>query len=399
LDHSLRVLHIINSLDPRQGGTVECVRQVGSAVASKGHTVEVAVCGDVPEHEWLPSFPISAHPLGPAFGKYAYTPRLRGWLREHGKNFDVWIINGLWQYQGLGASRIARELGIPYFVYAHGMLDPWNRRASPAKYVKKLLYWIVAEHLTLEHAVAVLFTSQEESILARSYFPWHRWKELVVGNGVSEPPVLASDHKTKFRLAHSIPEGKKVMLFLSRIHPKKGIEILLKAFASLPSTRAHTILVIAGDGDEGYIDSLKRLSHTLGLDEVVRWVGPLYNEQKWEAFSVADLFVLPSHQENFGIVVAEALAMGKPICTTTGVNIHRYIEDYDAGIICGDNEHDLKAALSRWEGITSSEAADLGRNARRCFDEQFRVARASDVLIEAMQKAVADARGARSATP
>ena len=275
------------------------------------------------------------------------------------------------------------------------MLDPWNRRASPAKYLKKLLYWLLAERLTLENATAVVFTSQEESVLARRYFPVHRWKELVVGNGVSEPPLLANDHKASFRLLHAIPEGKKVMLFLSRVHPKKGIEILLRAFASLPSMHAQTMLVIAGNGDKGYIDSLVRLTRALGLADFVRWVGPLYDERKWEAFSVADLFVLPSHQENFGIVVAEALAMGKPVCTTTSVNIHSLIEDYSAGIICRDTERDLTAALVKWDGMSSKEIASLRLNARRCFEEQFRVGDAADLLVQAMQRAVAQAGNAK----
>ena len=120
---TLRILHVINSLDPREGGTVECVRQIGGSLSRAGHAVEVAVCRDLPDADWLGSFPLKSYPLGPGVGKYSYTPRLRRWLREHGLNYDAWIINGLWQYQGLGASRVAKELGIPYFVYPHGMLD------------------------------------------------------------------------------------------------------------------------------------------------------------------------------------------------------------------------------------------------------------------------------------
>jgi glycosyltransferase involved in cell wall biosynthesis len=321
-------------------------------------------------------------------GKYAYTPKLRKWLRAHGSNFDAWILNGLWQFQGVGASRVARELGIPYFVYPHGMLDPWNRRANPIKYVKKFLYWLLAERAMLEHAKRVLFTSKEESILARRYFPAAKWRDLVVGNGIAEPPTLNEGHEDRFREKHSILAHQGILLFLSRIHPKKGIDVLLRTFASMDRLRTENVLVIAGTGEEAHVQSLKELTSSLGLDESVRWVGPLYEQSKWEAFSAADLFVLPSHQENFGIAVAEALAVGTPVCTTTGVNIYKLIEQYEAGIVCRDNETDLRTALEYWQGLTARQLSDLKSNARRCFEEQFRVAAASNRLLAAITAAI-----------
>lgn len=387
----LRVLHIIDSLDPRQGGTVECVRQVGAAVAARGHAVEVASCRDVPGDAWLASFPLKVHALGPALGKYAYTPRLRAWLREQGRAFDAWIINGLWQFHGLGASRIAHRLGVPYFVYAHGMLDPWSRRAAPLKYVKKLAYWAAAERWMLDHAAAILFTSQEESVLARGYFPVAGWREQVVGNGIADPPRVARADADGFRAAHGIDAGKQVVLSLGRIHPKKGIDLLLRAFASLPAARERLVLVVTGEGEAGYVESLRQLGGTLGIEANVRWTGGLYGAEKWNAFAASDLFVLPSHQENFGIALVESLAAGVPVCTTTGVNIHPMVTRYGAGFVCRDDAGEVAACLARWIAMGEGEKDAMRAAARRCFEEQFRVEAAAARLLEALHAAIGTA--------
>jgi glycosyltransferase involved in cell wall biosynthesis len=385
---ALRILQIIGSLHPRHGGTVECLRQIGGALARGGHAVEVVACSDLADAGWLTDFPLRAHALGPGFGSYGYTPRLKPWLAANGARFDAWIVHGLWQYPGFGASRLAHRMGIPYLIYAHGMLDPWNRRATPLKYAKKLLYWLAAERWTLEHAAALVFTSDEERSLATRYFPSGRWREAIVGNGISEPPAPGSGAAQRFRAAQGIPLAKRILLYLGRIHPKKGIDLLMHAFSSLPAARESCVLVIAGPGDASYVESLKASSAELGIEDAIRWAGPLYGGDKWQAFSAADLFVLPSHQENFGIALVESLASGTPVCTTTGVNIHDQLERCNAGIICRDDEHGVAAALARWLALGEDEKTMLRSNARRCYEAHFRVDLASAKLIDAIGHAI-----------
>lgn len=385
---ALRILQLINSLDPRQGGTVECVRQIGTSLRGEGHCVEVVVCGDPPDRNWLNSFPLKVHALGPGYGKYAYTPRLKKWLLDHGREYDAWIINGLWHYQGLSASRMAASLGIPYFVYAHGMLDPWSRRATPVKYIKKLLYWIFFERQTARNANAVVFTTPDEAVLARRYFPMWSWRELVVGNGIAEPPPRPQDAAAAFRSNLSIPGERRIVLFLSRIHPKKGIDLLLHAFADSSVLRQDCQLVIAGDGERAHVDEVHALARRLGLDQSVSLPGALYGHSKWQAFYACDVFALPSHQENFGIAVVEAMAAGAPIITTTAVNIHSTVDAYGAGIICRDDKDDVRTALERWHGLDMNALTSMRRNARRCYEEQYRIDVASHKLLSAMQTAI-----------
>jgi glycosyltransferase involved in cell wall biosynthesis len=381
----LRILHVINSLHPSEGGTVECVRQVAGQVTRNGHAVEAVAIADKPDAEWLTRFPIKAHGLGPAFGRYAFSTKLRGWLRRHGRTFDAWIINGLWQYQGFGASRIADELGVPYLIYAHGMLDPWNRRAAPLKYAKKFVYWLAAEKRTLERAKAVIFTSDEEALLANKYFPSCRWRGVVVGNGVAEPPQISKEAISAFRNKWRISDGQKILLFLSRVHPKKGVDILIEAFGALGA--ADFTLIVAGGGDSSYVGALKELAKRHKIDQRVIWTGPLYDAEKWEAFCAADLFVLPSHQENFGIAVAEALACSTPVCTTTGVNIHSYVTKYGAGLVCQDRTADVAAALRRWSSMSEEQKSEHRLNARRCFEREFRISTAVDKLLSVITQA------------
>ena len=383
---ALRILQIIDSLDPRHGGAVESLRQITTSLARSGHDVEVA-CADRPGDAWLGDFPFATHPLGPARGRFAYAAALRPWLAARGAGFDAWVINGLWQYPGLVAARTARRLGIPYFVYPHGMLDAWNRRRQPLKYLKKFAYWLAVERVTLEGAQALLFMSDAEALRARDCFPLARWKALVVGGGVAAPPTIHRDDIEAFRDRHAIAADSRVLLYLGRIHPKKGIDVLLKCAAG-PSIDPRFVLVIAGEGEPGYEARLRELAVSLGLAARVRWVGPLYGARKWAAFGCAELFLLPSHQENFGVALVESLATGTPVCTTTAVGIHAAVTQYDAGLICGDDEASLASALARWQAKAPDEVGACRVRALRCFEEQFEVGSASRRLADAIARAV-----------
>jgi glycosyltransferase involved in cell wall biosynthesis len=381
----MRILHVINSLNPQEGGTVECVRQIGTAVRAVGHTVEVVACKDTALDSWIDSFPFKVHALGPGIGKYAFSAKLRGWLLEFGRQYDVWIINGLWQYQGVCASRAAGALRIPYFVYAHGMLDPWSRRAHPLKYFKKLAYWLAIERSTLQRAQAVLFTSEEEARLAPGFFDSLNWRPIVVGNGVAEPPVQDARQTIGFRDKYGLAGTRPIWLFLSRLHPKKGIENLLAALPGILSKPNAPIVVIAGGGDIIYQKDLRALAKRLGIESDVIWTGPLYGAEKWAAFNLAELFILPSHQENFGIVVAEALSVGLPVCITRQVNIWPAIVEGGAGLVCNDDQAALDLALKHWIHLGAEEKSEFRRRARQCFEDNFQIDAAATRLLEAIQ--------------
>lgn len=160
----MKILHLLSTIDPRAGGPTEGVRQSGVDMKSLGHEVEVVTLDD-PAAPWLAAFPLTVHALGPSRGNYGLTPHLVPWLKSHAAQFDAVIINGLWQYHSYGAWKALRELDVPYYVFPHGMLDPWFKRTYPLKHLKKSLYWPWAEYRVLRDARRVLFTADEERLL------------------------------------------------------------------------------------------------------------------------------------------------------------------------------------------------------------------------------------------
>ncbi len=193
----MRILHLTATLDPAAGGPVEGVRQSAIALAALGHHVEAASL-DAPDAPFVADFALPVAALGPGQGKYGRTPHLVPWLREQGSQFDAVIVNGLWQYHSLAAWQALHGLGARYYVFPHGMLDPWFKRTYPLKHLKKWLYWPWAEYRVLRDAQAVLFTTEEERVLARQSFWLYRAREQVVSYGTGKPPADATRHAEHF---------------------------------------------------------------------------------------------------------------------------------------------------------------------------------------------------------
>lgn len=388
----MRILHIISTTDPAYGGPVESVAQLGTCLSSMGVTVQVAACADSPDAEWLKRYPLEVHALGPGLGNYGYSPRLVPWLRDHGGGYDVWIINGIWHYHAVATARVARELRKPYLVYTHGMLDPWSRRAHPLKYVKKLVYWTLFEQFTLRHASAVCFTAQEEARLSRQYFPMGAWRSFVVGAGVESPESPESGSQDELLSRYAELRGKRVWLFLSRLHAKKGLDLLLRSFAKAAREDAALHLLVVGAGERSYVAKMRSLARKLGLESRTTFAGPMYGPEKWRAYRMAELFVLPSHQENFGIVVAEALAVGLPVCISNRINIWKEVADSAAGLVCDDDVQSLDRALEGWNRLSGEERDEYGVRARACFEAHFHIRQAASRLLD-MVRAAKEGRG------
>jgi len=214
---------------------------------------------DAPADPWVRGCPLSVHALGPGRGNYGYAPRFSRWIRERHAHYDAVIVQGLWQYSSFGVWRALRGTSTPYFVFPHGMLDPWFKRTYPLKHLKKLLYWPWAEYRVLRDAAAVLFTSEEERRLARESFSPYRCHELVVNYGTAAPEIDLARAREEFFDSFPQLRGRRFLLFLGRLHEKKGCELLLKAFAAQRNpVRADQSLdlVIAGPcADEAYRDN------------------------------------------------------------------------------------------------------------------------------------------------
>jgi glycosyltransferase involved in cell wall biosynthesis len=384
----MKILRSIHTVNPALGGPIESVKQSSALLSRRGHVVEI-ISLDAPDDPWVRESPVPVHALGPGRGGYGYAPRFSDWIKQRHADYDAVIVHGIWQYNSFGVWRALRGTATPYFVFPHGMLDPWFKRTYPLKHIKKLLYWPWAEYRVLRDAAAVLFTSEEERRLARESFSLYRCKEVVVNYGTAAPALdLESAREDFFR---DLPKlrGQHFLLFLGRLHVKKGCDILIEAFAALRSSSGRNAplhLVLAGPcADEEYLLHLKQLAAAATKDDgSITFTGMLTGNRKWGAFSAAEAFVLPSHQENFGIAVAEALSCGTPVLISNKVNIWREIEADQAGYVENDDLAGTTALLKRWVATAADIRTAMQDSAKECFARRFEIERATDSLLKVL---------------
>lgn len=380
----MKLLRVIATLDPRHGGPAAGLRAITPALTALGHESHF-VSMDAPEHAQRFSDIGIIHALGPSHGGYAFSPRLEPWLSEHADEYDAVFVHGLWQFHGRAVHRTLRRRSPPYFVFPHGMLDPWFNRAYPMKHLKKWVYWNLCERHVLADAAAVLFTCAEEMRLARKAFSPYRCRERVVTYGTAIP--IAAALGTKADLPEEIRSlnGRPYWIFLGRLHPKKGLDVLLAAYRQVALEHHGELpaLVIAGPAsDATYYGALTRQADELPGNARVVWTGMLERARKWQALQNAEVFVLPSHQENFGIAVVEALAMGTPVLLSKQVNIWDMIVENNAGYADSDTLEGTVELLRRWCATDSAMRQHMRRRSSELYNERFEIGRVANSLIE-----------------
>lgn len=375
----MKILQSIRSVNPQGGGVIEVVKQFSRVLEERGHDVTV-VSLDSPDDPWVREFPHHVEALGPAKANYGASAKFVPWLRERAKHFDAVIVNGIWQFNSFGVWKALRGTGKDYFVFPHGMLDPWFKRTYPLKHAKKWLYWPWAEYRVLRDARGVLFTCEQEKELARESFWLYRAKEHVVPLGIRRPEGNAAAQRELFLQRFPELRGKRLVLFLGRIHEKKGCDILLKAFANAAADDPLLTLVLAGPEQQD-ASPMRELAKQLGIADRIVWTGMLSGDMKWGALRNADVFALPSHQENFGIAVVEALACGVPVLISREVNIWREIVEARAGFAESDDVEGTTRMLKQWLALSPDERCTMRSRAEKIFAESFEIGRATDNLL------------------
>jgi glycosyltransferase involved in cell wall biosynthesis len=380
----VNILQIINSVDPAGGGPTEGVKQLGTSLVSAGHRVEVASL-DSPAAAHLKQFPLPVYALGPATLKYSFSNRLTPWLRANHGHYDAVVVNGLWQFHSFATWRTLRNSSTPYVLFTHGMLDPWFKKRYPLKHLKKWMYWPWAEYRVLRDAQAVLFTSEEERLLARKSFWLYRCNEVVINYGTAKPTGDPHDEQQEFFTRYPELRDKKLALFMGRIHPKKGCDLLIEAFAKTMSENPEWSLVVAGPDQVGWESKLRQRAERFGIASRITWTGMLRGALKWGAFRAAEVLVLPSHQENFGIVVAEALAAGTPVLISNKINIWREIQTDGAGIVAEDTLAGTCELFQTYLKVGEEKRLNMRRNARECFEQRFEIQQVAETLRMVLQ--------------
>lgn len=285
---------------------------------------------DVPLGQLLPQdgYQMIYFPYSP-FRRYKFSLDLLGWLASHAKDYDVAHIHALFSPVSTAAATVARYRGLPYILRPFGTLDPADLRKK--RWLKKV-YGFFLERPNLAAASGVHFTSQEECRI--SYRFGSQTRDIVIPLGVEFPDTLPEFGQTRHSLG--ISPDLPLILFMSRIEPKKGLNLLIPALEMLLAEghKFHFVLAGSNPQDPAYEQQIHQHIRESKLAKSTTVAGFVRGDLKWGLLQDADIFALPSYYENFGIAVAEAMAMGTPVVISDRVHIWDAVEEAGGGWIC-----------------------------------------------------------------
>lgn len=362
-----RSLHVVTSLRLSAGGPVQSVTALCEALNAAGAPAEIVTVTDIGEHSAAPvGVPVHSFPLGiPA--KLRRSPALSAFLRREASRFDLIHVHGLWEWPCVDARRAAVRHGLPLVVSPRGSLEPWSLRQRAWLKRVALATW-EGRNLSacsLLHATARAEAEQLRRLGLTAPI-------AVVPNGLVFPPA---------------PEGPRsdppIALFLARLHPKKGADMLLRAWAKAAPSGWR--LVLAGPDADGHRAELEALVTELGLIPQVEFAGPMYEDAKWRLFAQARLFLLPSHSENFGNTVIEALSQGLPVIATQGTP-WQGLQTHGCGWWVPARDEFLADALREATAMDSEALAAMGRRGQAWAREAF----SAEVTAEGLLRAYTD---------
>jgi len=383
----MRILHYVESTDSQVGGVPRFVLDASRVMAAEGHpsTILTSDHTDTPAG-WLSPAAGGTNagdrllPKVVNFGRPSLLSKLLGpaqtrVAREEIRSCDVVHLHCIWSPSTLQIGALCREMGVPYVVSCHGMLDDWS---MDQRSLKKKVFHTLGGRILLEKAARVHCTAPAELDQSKKWFP--NGSEAVIPYLMDLEPFrdLPGPEIARRKFSMLGDGSEPTVLFLSRIHYKKGPELLLQAAASLRDDGIRGKVAFAGTGEATYVASLKALASKLGLDENVHFLGQVKGQEKLSLYQSADLFVLPTSQENFGLVLIEALACGTPLITTKGVDIWKDVQDSGAGEIVDQAPVHLASAIGtllRDETLRRSMAAKARPWVFETFDERRLTAR------------------------
>jgi glycosyltransferase involved in cell wall biosynthesis len=337
-------------MSPLRGGPSVMVRTMAAGLAQAGHQVDIAATDDdgpghldVPLGRPLREGAITCWYFRRQTRFYTASWPLTRWLARHIADYDVVHIHALFSYASLPAAWFAARRGVPYIVRPLGTLErlgmqqhkPWLKRIS----------FPLVERRMLARAAAVHFTSERERAEAAELGVRERCVTLAMGIDLGKFAQLPAPGWLAARAPHLA--GRTVVLFLSRLDPKKGLDLLLPAFAELRQREPNVALVLAGGGEPQFVFGLKQMAARLGIADDLYWAGFLEGDEKLAALAAADMFVLPSYSENFGVAAVEALACGLPVLVSDQVGIHQEIAAAGAGIVVPTRVKPLAEGMAR----------------------------------------------------
>jgi glycosyltransferase involved in cell wall biosynthesis len=380
----MKLTSVITTLNPAHGGPVECANQLYKNMTALGHSYDV-VCLDRPDAPWIKKLPFKPICLGSRKSRTPiFEPKLIRFLKEHQNRYDGTILHGIWTFPNI-AMRLAWNGRHRYVVFSHGMLDPYFIHNFPIKHIKKSLYYRLIAAPLLSNALATLFTCEEERRLANTSYRPAIGRRIVVRYGINPPASDSSGYQGRLSPLKESLSGKNIILFLGRIHPKKGCDLLIEALSRVTHNHPHVHAVIAGPDETGSAAKLKQLAQLKGIADRVTWTGPVYGEERWFLYNLANVFILPSHMENFGMAVAESLSQGLPVLVSDKVNIYGSIVKAGAGFVAPDTVDGTVSLIDRWCKASPLERDTMRVQAHSLFEREFRAIYTAEDVIKVFQ--------------
>jgi glycosyltransferase involved in cell wall biosynthesis len=367
---NLRILHLVNFIGKRSFGIGPIVLGLASSQQARGHNVSICSLDTESEAKELETLyhlhsgTIQPFPsVGPS--RLACSPRMEQHVLAHAAEYDIAHTHGIWTYTSHIVNRWRAKRGGPTIVTPHGSLDSWALKRS--RWKKRLALWLY-EKKNLESTSCMHALSQRE---AYSFSAYGIDRPIaIIPNGISQEWLLSTGDPTRFGSRFGLNAESRIMLFLGRITPIKGLPMLLHAMEFLRKHLENWRLVIAGVNEFGHQDEVEALVSRLGLNTYVKFIGPLYGQDKRDAFAAAEVFVLPSHSEGAPFVILEALGASVPVLTTKAspweeLNTHNcgwWTEISIEGI-----SNALREALSK----SSEELKLMGINGKKLISEKY----------------------------
>lgn len=363
-------------MSDRYGGPVSVLRSLSEEQAQRGHDVTICTTNldfpkgtlDVPTGRAVIGNEVAIwfHPLD--FRPLHLSVALGRWLVKHIAEYDVVHVHGLYRFPPTFAAAVARRKRVPYLICPHGSLDPFMYKQSRYSLPLKRLYERLFDFPNIDRAGAIHYTSEAEA--ERAAFLGLHAPAVVVSNGIDWAAFADLPKKGLFRQRVGMSAEQPLILFLGRLNFKKGLDLLIPAFAEVVKIVPNACLAIVGPDNEGLGTQVRQWCTDNGVEERVRFVDHIPPEQVRQAYVDADVFALTSYTENTGMTVVEAMACGRPVVISDQVNIWPFVKDSGAGIVVPLDTTQISEALMKI--LSDPEAAaTIGRAGRKTARDQF----------------------------
>lgn len=384
----MRIVHLTNSIDPVSGGPANVLARLAPVQVRRGHDVTVITADadsavhDITAH--LREAGVRVEAKGPGSGPLSRAPAAIAELHQTiDKGVDLMHGHGLWQHLVHWGAGVCRSRAVPYIIRPCGMLDPWS--LSQGRF-KKRLFLALKARKDLSRAAGLHFTTETERELTQPL--QLRAPAFVIPNGLDWAEFETLPAHGSFRGRHGIGD-RPMVVFLSRLHHKKGLDLLLPAFAE--GAPEDAVLVLVGPGDDAYVEQLNLIGQKLGISNRLIFTGMLKGPARIEVLVDADLFTLPSYQENFGVAVIEAAGAGTPVLISDQVNICGEVAKAGVGRVVPCETAAIAATLKDMLSHPSN-LRKMGKRARAWAHDTFSWDSIAD-QVDAMYDKVAAGQG------